>query len=429
MNIFTAGVTPQGTKAKKVIAEKGQKVVGTKRSNSRENVTVVATINAAGEVTPPLLIFKGQRMQAAWVHRGGPPGALYTATESSFMQGPVFVSYIKSFHKHIVDTGKNDGKPHVLVLDGHVSHLTFEVVKLAVSLNIELFQLPSHSSHITQPLDVAAFGIFKKEITSVLQSFPRRNGGKMPAKSDMVEVIRDAFQSSFTPSQIKASFEGAGLWPVDMHRALNRLRGRGSKRPALQGDRPPLADVPVAISENVLAASLGDRAVRKLRAQGHTITGLRVSTVMFGGYLKHRETSRRPSISRRASGITKGGLLTCEEVMTRYEEDERQKQEEEQAKADRAAARVAKRAAREAAVAGTGRGQGRGRGRGNAPVGGRGGGRGVLTRGGGRGAYNASVGGSDAGVDGRVNQRVREAGPPSPPSKRTRGATAAASST
>ncbi|CAM9556036.1 unnamed protein product, partial [Sphacelaria rigidula] len=48
-----------GTKAKKVIAEKGQKVVGKNRFNSRENVTVVATINAAGEVTPPLISLKG----------------------------------------------------------------------------------------------------------------------------------------------------------------------------------------------------------------------------------------------------------------------------------------------------------------------------------------------------------------------------------
>ncbi|CAM9972163.1 unnamed protein product, partial [Sphacelaria rigidula] len=50
-------------------------------------ITVVATIDAAGKVTPPLIILKGQRVQAAWVNGGGPPGALYAATESSFM-GP-----------------------------------------------------------------------------------------------------------------------------------------------------------------------------------------------------------------------------------------------------------------------------------------------------------------------------------------------------
>ncbi|CAN0100310.1 unnamed protein product [Sphacelaria rigidula] len=56
-NTDETGVTPQVIKARKIVAERGQKVVATKRSNCRENVTVVATINAAGEVTPPLIIF------------------------------------------------------------------------------------------------------------------------------------------------------------------------------------------------------------------------------------------------------------------------------------------------------------------------------------------------------------------------------------
>ncbi|CAM9803514.1 unnamed protein product, partial [Sphacelaria rigidula] len=143
----------QGTKAWKVIAERGQKVVGTKHSNSRENVTVVTTITSTGEVTPALMISEGQRVQPAGVNGGGPPGAFYASTESSFMQGPVVISFIKAFHKHSAD-----GKPHVQVLHEHASHLTLEVIKLAMSLNIELFQLPSHSSHITQPLDVARLG-------------------------------------------------------------------------------------------------------------------------------------------------------------------------------------------------------------------------------------------------------------------------------
>ena len=46
-NIFwVIGATPQGTKTLKLIAECGQKVVSTVRSNSRENMTMVTTISA-----------------------------------------------------------------------------------------------------------------------------------------------------------------------------------------------------------------------------------------------------------------------------------------------------------------------------------------------------------------------------------------------
>lgn len=84
-----------GAKSKNIIAEKGQRVVGTKRSNSLENSTVVATVNATGGVTPPTIIFKGQRVQAAWLGTGENevPGATYAATDSSFMQGTVVVNF------------------------------------------------------------------------------------------------------------------------------------------------------------------------------------------------------------------------------------------------------------------------------------------------------------------------------------------------
>ena len=149
------------------------------RSNSRENMTMVTTISAAGDVLFPLIIFKGQRVQAAWMDETkGPENARYAATESSFMQGSVFVEYLKDFHNQLEERGLLDGKPHVLVLDGHASHVNFDVIKLAKTLNIVLFQLPSHTSHITQPLDVAAFGSFKQQM-KVLTRFPMEHGGRL----------------------------------------------------------------------------------------------------------------------------------------------------------------------------------------------------------------------------------------------------------
>lgn len=384
-----AGLTPQGLKSKRVIAERGQKVIGTKRANSRENVTVVATINAAGEVMPPLIIFKGQRFQEEWIANGaGVPGAMYAVTDSSMMQGPVFLNFIKRFHQYLVANGKIDGKPHVIILDGHTSHISVEVIRFAMDNNLDILQLPSHSSHVTQPLDVCAFGIFKRQITEVLHGWARTHGNKLPVKGDMNEVIRLSWSESFKRAHIVASFEGSGLWPVDADRAINRLKARGTKRKEREGARPPLRDVPVASSENELAAAVGDRGLRELRDNGHTLTGLRVNTVLFGEYIKVQKSVTRSATGRIAKGVVQGGILTTDEIVTELEEERRKKQEEEAAKAARKTAREARRlqAIRDrgerpsASERGGSRGRGeRGRGGRRRSIGGRGG-RGEVSR-------------------------------------------------
>ncbi|CAB1113787.1 unnamed protein product [Ectocarpus sp. CCAP 1310/34] len=220
--------TPQGTKTTKAFAESGQKVVGAMRSNSRENTTVVATISVDGHTWAPTIIFKGQRLQADWfVERNGPEGARYTCTDSSFMQGDVFIAYLKDFHKQLGDRGLLDGKPHILLLDGHASHVSVQVFRLAMNLRIILFQLPSHTSHITQPLNVVAFGRFKKSVTRVLASFYHNSGGLLPLKRDMPSVIADA-----------------------------------SKKKERRDERPPLQDVPIAALNEQLEKDIGERALR-----------------------------------------------------------------------------------------------------------------------------------------------------------------------
>ena len=340
-----AGLNPQGFKSKRVIAERGQKVIVTKRSNSRENVTVVATINAAGEVMPPLIIFRGQRLQEEWIRRdAGVPGATYTVTDSSMMQGPVFLAFFRRFRKHLVDNGKIDGKPHVIVLDGHASHLTLEVIKFAMDNNLVIFQLPSHSSHVKQPLDVCVFSIFKRESTKVLHHWAKTHGNKMPVKADMNEIIRKSWAQSFTPSRVVASFEGSGLWPVDPDRAISRLKGRGTKRKEREGARPPLGDIPIVSSETQLAAAVGDRGLRQQRDNGYSLTGLRIGSVMFGEFLKVQQSITRPATNRSAKGVVHGGVLTRDEVIMELEEGTRKKQAEEAAKASRKAAREANKA-------------------------------------------------------------------------------------
>lgn len=48
--------------------------------------------------------------------------------------------------------------PVVLFVDGHHSHLTLQLIKVAKSKGVHLFCLPPHVTHIVQPLDIRVYG-------------------------------------------------------------------------------------------------------------------------------------------------------------------------------------------------------------------------------------------------------------------------------
>ncbi|CAB1121269.1 unnamed protein product [Ectocarpus sp. CCAP 1310/34] len=287
--VCVVGSTPQGTKSGKAIVPTGTKVPGAKRSNSRENTTVVASIGADGHTYNPITIYKGQRMQPAWIQdKNGVPDAKYTVTESSFIQSHV---------------------AKVPLLDGHASHTTFDAISLAILLDIDLFQLPSHTSHITQPSDVGTFGTFKKELTRVLTAYPLKIEGRGPVKRDMAVVIAEAWRGSFTPANNMVAFKGAGLWQVNMEKAINRLH---SKRKQRENDSPIPEDLAVVASTKQLEEDLGHTAFLELKRQGVMIEGLRVNTVFLGGLTRLTKRSKSFATVRAGGGKPEGGLLSAE---------------------------------------------------------------------------------------------------------------------
>ena len=57
--------------------------------------------------------------------------------------------------------GINAENRHLLVLDGHNSHVTLEIMTLAMNSGLDIISLPSHTSHVLQLLDVSCFKPFE----------------------------------------------------------------------------------------------------------------------------------------------------------------------------------------------------------------------------------------------------------------------------
>ncbi len=56
---------------------------------------------------------------------------------------------------------------HLLILNGHGSHVTLEAIEHVKNIGLDMITLPSHTSHALQPIDVSCFKPFKTTFKQV----------------------------------------------------------------------------------------------------------------------------------------------------------------------------------------------------------------------------------------------------------------------
>jgi hypothetical protein len=105
--------------------------------------------------------------------------------------------------------------PIFLIVDGHGSHVTSELIDLAVRHGVEIFRLPPHTTHRLQPLDVGVFGPLQRQWQKrcALKVISTRQG---MARQDVVREYMAARQESFIdkPDTIIRAFNTCGIRPT-----------------------------------------------------------------------------------------------------------------------------------------------------------------------------------------------------------------------
>jgi hypothetical protein len=128
----------------------------------------------------------------------------------------------------------------MLVLDGHESHISIQFDEYCKAHNIVAVCLPPHSSHLTQPLDVACFGVLKRNLSLELDVFIKTHITHI-TKIEFFIAFQAAYNKTMILKNIKAGFHGAGLVPFDPQAVISRLDVK-LKTPTSTGPPPAEAD-------------------------------------------------------------------------------------------------------------------------------------------------------------------------------------------
>ena len=154
--------------SQRVLARKGSREVHeTAGGSGRDYITILGVGAADGTRLPPYILYKGVNLFLRWTV-DGPAGAVCGVSKSGWMESSNFLEWFSKMYlpaiDHLLQTG-----PVVLFVDGHQSHLSLSLIRLAKEKGVHPYCLPPHSTHVLQPLDVGVYGPIKRAWKRILK--------------------------------------------------------------------------------------------------------------------------------------------------------------------------------------------------------------------------------------------------------------------
>ena len=145
-----------------------------KRSNpkkiqpgNRQWVTIIQGICAAGWAIPPFIIFSGKVLITSW-YPGLPHDWIIETSPNGWTSNELALKWLKHFDAHTKE--RTVGAYRLLIVDSHESHNSYSFHKYCKEQKIIVLCMPSHSSHLLQPLDVGCFGPLKRAYYTEIDS-------------------------------------------------------------------------------------------------------------------------------------------------------------------------------------------------------------------------------------------------------------------
>ena len=199
----------------------------------RELITVIECISGDGQVLPPMIIYKGAGHYMGWYQHLDPEVVgdyKFVYTSSGWTNQVLGLEWIKHFDVHTVKQAK--GGYRLLIVDDHNSHINIEFIEFCLASNIIAYCLPSHSTHLLQPLDVGLFSPLQKYYGKQVDQITRF-GNISVTKGNFLPMLVEARRQTYTLSNISGAWRGAGLIPLNPRHVLSKLpQEPGEKRPA-----------------------------------------------------------------------------------------------------------------------------------------------------------------------------------------------------
>jgi LAS superfamily LD-carboxypeptidase LdcB len=188
----------------------------------RELVTAVECIAMDGFVLKPMIIMKGKAHRNAWYSHDGTIGWHFAVSKNGYTDYGLSYEWLKLVFEPQTRSRAN-GQARILISDGLMAHETVDCMEFCFAHNIICMRLPSHTSHLTQPLDVSCFGPLKAYYRAEVEKLFRGGAGTIN-KRHFTWLYDTARTKAFTKCNIQSGWTKTGLYPFNPELVLEKER-------------------------------------------------------------------------------------------------------------------------------------------------------------------------------------------------------------
>ena len=131
------------------------------QDGNRKFISILAYISAISVTLPPALIYQGnsETLQDSWLKDWSVKQETYfTVSSKGWSSDEIGLKWLKTVFECFTAI-KSSERKHLLIVNGHSSHVNMKFINLCDSLRILLLILPSYSTHRLQPLNISLFAL------------------------------------------------------------------------------------------------------------------------------------------------------------------------------------------------------------------------------------------------------------------------------
>lgn len=206
----------------KCIFKRGTKYPERVMNSTKSSISIMFAGTAAGDVFPPYVVYKAERLYDQWCI-GGPPNTRYNRTQSGWFDAATFSDW---FEKMVIPWARRLEGPKVVIGDNLSTHLSVNILQNCQRQGIKFIFLPPNSTHLTQPLDVGFFRSLKGSWRALLTEYKTKNPKESAVQKTSFPTLLTRLLEKIDNKNktiLKNAFKAAGIYPLDKTQITKKL--------------------------------------------------------------------------------------------------------------------------------------------------------------------------------------------------------------